>query len=81
MIIYIDASHDYESVKKDLELSKLKIKKNGFICGHDYNRNYNITKKNEYGVIEAVNEFVIKYGLKIDITAREHKCKSYILYE
>jgi hypothetical protein len=79
--IYIDGSHDYDSVKQDLELARIKTKKNGFICGHDYNQNFNRNKKNEYGVIKAVNEFVIKYGLKIDITIQDHKGKSYILYE
>lgn len=79
--IYIDASHDYESVKNDLELSRKKIKKNGFICGHDYNKNYNHNRKNEYGVIKAVDEFVKKYNLKIDITIKDHKGKSYVLYE
>lgn len=35
--IYIDGRHDYESVKRDLELYLPKLKNNGIIGGHDYN--------------------------------------------
>ena len=34
--VYIDAAHDYESVKKDIIAWTLKVKKGGYICGHDY---------------------------------------------
>lgn len=35
--IYIDGIHLYEYVKKDILNWTPKIKKGGFICGHDYN--------------------------------------------
>lgn len=35
-LVYIDADHSYNSVLEDLRLSFEKIKKGGFICGHDY---------------------------------------------
>ena len=35
-MVYIDADHSYNSVLQDLRLSYNKIKKGGFICGHDY---------------------------------------------
>jgi len=78
--LYLDASHDYESVKNDLELVRQKIKKDGFICGHDYNKNTNINFTGEYGVIEAVDEFVKNYGFNIDLTTEELSTRSYILY-
>ena len=34
--IYIDASHKYEDVKKDIELCLPKLKYKGIIAGHDY---------------------------------------------
>jgi len=48
---FIDASHDYESVKKDIESWYPKIKRGGIIAGHDYD-NYH-----RKGVIRAVDEF------------------------
>jgi len=47
-IIYIDGSHHYEDVKKDILLSMTKVKK--YITGHDY------WPKKFPGVIRAVNE-------------------------
>ena len=47
--IYVDGNHTYEACKKDLELYYPKIKKNGIVSGHDYER--------KYGVYNAVNEF------------------------
>jgi predicted O-methyltransferase YrrM len=38
-VVYIDGDHRYEFVKKDIELWLPKIKRNGIICGHDYNTN------------------------------------------
>jgi len=34
-VLFIDADHRYESVKKDIELWSPKVKKGGIICGHD----------------------------------------------
>ena len=34
--VFIDAAHDYESVKKDIEAWYPKVKRGGIISGHDY---------------------------------------------
>jgi hypothetical protein len=47
--VFIDASHEYESVKDDIEAWYPKIKFGGYIGGHDYVRG-------EYGVYRAVDE-------------------------
>jgi predicted O-methyltransferase YrrM len=51
-MIYIDGDHSYEGVKTDIKLSIPKLKKNGYLCGHDYDS----TTKND--VYRAVNEFL-----------------------
>lgn len=48
-IVYIDASHDYEAVKNDIEHWIKKVKKGGYICGDDYISGWS-------DVIRAVNE-------------------------
>lgn len=51
-VTYIDASHDYESVKADLEAWKNKPRL--FLCGHDY------WPSRFPGVVKAVNEVLGK---------------------
>ena len=51
--VFIDAAHDYESVKKDINAQYPKVKKGGVIAGHDYNE--------PWGVVQAVNEFFNEY--------------------
>ena len=34
--VYIDAEHDEESIKSDLKVWKPKVKKGGFLSGHDF---------------------------------------------
>lgn len=48
--IYLDANHAYKPVKEDLETFYPKIKKGGYISGHDYDP--------KWGVPQAVDEFV-----------------------
>jgi cephalosporin hydroxylase len=48
-VLYIDAGHDYESVKNDILAWKDKV--NLFICGHDYDKEYP-------GEIQAINELL-----------------------
>ncbi|MDV7339043.1 class I SAM-dependent methyltransferase [Terasakiella sp. A23] len=55
--IFIDGLHSYEGVKADLQAYKDKIKEDGFILGHDYT-NHPDAKRMNFGVIEAVNEFL-----------------------
>lgn len=55
---YIDANHSYKHVKKDIELYYPKIKKGGFIGGHDFHIN-------DIGVIYAVLEFVKENNLEL----------------
>lgn len=49
-VVYIDALHDYESVKKDIQVWSKKLRKGGFLCGHDFNDKHP-------GVMKAVKEF------------------------
>lgn len=56
---YIDANHSYEYVKKDIENYYPKIKKDGYIGGHDFHIS-------DLGVIIAVLEFVNEKGLVLE---------------
>lgn len=47
-LVYIDADHSYEGVKRDLNAFYSKVRSGGVIAGHDYNQN---------GVFRAVEEF------------------------
>ena len=51
--VYIDANHQYEFVKEDIEVWLPKVKKGGILGGHDYN---------EAGVKQAVNERFKKFN-------------------
>lgn len=52
-LVFIDAEHDYDNVKRDILAWEPLIKEGGIICGHDY-------ASREKGVIKAVNEI---YGV------------------
>jgi len=70
-IIYIDADHEYFSVKMDLDSAYSKIKIGGYLCGHDY------TPKT-WGVIKAVDEFCQANSKEI-LYLTEDGCPSYCI--
>ena len=59
--INIDGMHTYDAVLKDLEDFYPKTKDTGLICGHDY-ANHLFARENNFGVIEAVHDFIKKYN-------------------
>ena len=52
-VVYIDAAHDYESVKADILAWRPKLKPGGILSGHDYG-------PHALGVIQAVEELIGK---------------------
>ena len=48
-MVFVDATHDYQSAKDDIELAKLISTPDALLCGHDYCSGYP-------GVVEAVDE-------------------------
>ena len=60
--VYVDGNHDYEFVKKDIELYYPKVKEGGILGGHDFHANWK-------GIIKAVIEFITKEGLEIYVEA------------
>ena len=57
--IYLDASHDYDNVKKDLLVWLPKIKQGGIIGGHDYGMQ---------GVVDSVTEILPDHILEFNST-------------
>lgn len=74
--VYIDASHDYQSIKNDIMLWWPKIKANGILSGHDYCERDK--EKHLWGVIQAVNEHVAAYNQDLFIL-NEDKFPSWIV--
>lgn len=65
-LVYIDAAHDYLSVRDDIQAWWPKVKRGGIISGHDYE-----TKEDDgfWGPIEvfgAVNDWAKGNGLKVN---------------
>lgn len=54
--LYIDTAHEFEHVKKEINLWFPKVKPGGVIAGHDYFYP---------GVLAAVRDFSLKYDLEI----------------
>jgi hypothetical protein len=57
-LIYIDADHSYEGVKKDADVAKDKVADNGFLIFNDY-KIFSHTEGIYYGVVRAVNELIV----------------------
>lgn len=60
--IFIDATHTYDAVFKDIKAWLPKIKDDGFICGHDYCEAF-------IGVKNAVDEYI---GIDKVFTEKDH---------
>lgn len=59
--VYIDAHHDFDSVKEDMDAWWPLLPSNGILAGHDYHPDHP-------GVIEAVDQFATANGLTIFTT-------------
>jgi hypothetical protein len=66
--MYVDASHFYDDVKRDLEAFFPKLKPGGYIAGDDYDRR-GIW---DHGVTRAVDEFRVT-GVADTIKLRNHQ--------
>jgi hypothetical protein len=64
--VYIDARHDYESVKEDLHAWFDKVRPGGIFAGHDYADG--ILVQGDFGVKSAVDEFFGERGIPVHIT-------------
>jgi hypothetical protein len=67
-MVYIDADHSYNSVLADLRVSYNKVKKGGFICGHDY----------IYDAKNAVDDFCREKNLIIEYLTKDG-CPSFCI--
>jgi predicted O-methyltransferase YrrM len=66
-MIFIDAAHDYESVKADIIAFSPLLNSGGVFCGHDYHENWP-------GVIRAVSESFPSYRTVGTIWTTEAAC-------
>jgi hypothetical protein len=63
-MIYIDAAHDYASVKADLEVSNRKIKRDGYIVLNDFTIMDPLLLQH-YDIVRAVQEFCLEESWEI----------------
>jgi disulfide oxidoreductase YuzD len=63
-MVYVDASHDYPSVKRDAELALDKVKSDGFLVFNDYIM-YDHLVGEPYGVVQVVNQILIEQDLRV----------------
>ena len=70
--VYIDGAHDYESVKRDIELFWPQLTSCGILAGHDFDPEHG-------GVMQAVTEFAEREQVPVYLT-REARFRSWYAY-
>jgi len=75
--VYLDARHDYESVKRDLELWYEKIRPGGVFAGHDYRDG--VFPQGVFGVKSAVDEFFGAKGIPVRTTHADAPWSSWVV--
>ena len=68
---YIDADHSFEGVMKDLNLMKRKVKKGGWVMGHDFT-------PRTIGVLRAVEQFLSDNNLEMQYITND-RCPSFAI--
>jgi predicted O-methyltransferase YrrM len=63
-MIYIDAQHAYEGVRRDAETARLKVATDGLLVFNDYTP-WSYVEMEPYGVVAAVNELCVERGWEI----------------
>jgi len=58
--IYVDGDHTRAAVTRDLAMFSPKVAPGGMILGHDYNNGPVYADQLNFGVVEAVNDFVLE---------------------
>lgn len=72
--VYIDANHGYKTAKEDIEMWWPKVKKGGYLSGHDY------VVRPHFGVVQAINEFLAEKQLYFSfLTMEEGKHDSWAI--
>ena len=75
--VFIDAAHEYESVRDDIAAWAPKVRKDGIVSGHDY-MNLGHTGMDgvitPYGVKKAVNEWVKKNKINHLFVLKKDRC-------
>jgi glycosyltransferase involved in cell wall biosynthesis len=69
--VYIDARHEYQYVKEDIEGWYKKVRVGGIVSGHDY------VEREGFGVIQAVSEFVNENDIDEYFLTEEDKSPSW----
>jgi hypothetical protein len=88
--IYIDASHDYESVKNNIEAYWTKLKPGCFMAGHDYMDGERIIAAEklrlqgealrlQFGVKSAVDEFAKSHNSDVAVILDENGINSWVI--
>lgn len=73
--IYIDGDHSEQGCTRDLESFLPKVKPDGLIMGHDYTWHSTIP----FGVVEAVNAFVLRHRLDFLALSVSEMFPTYVL--
>jgi hypothetical protein len=71
-LLYIDADHTYEAVRRDADLAARKINATGIVVFNDYIMWDHVTDS-AYGVVPVVNELVVNDGWEVVAFALEHQ--------
>lgn len=69
--IYLGGEPTYENTIANLESAYKIVKNRGWICGHDYCEIF------DSGVPRAVNKFITKHGLRLNLLTEEDKMRVY----
>jgi hypothetical protein len=75
--VYIDARHDYHSVREDLETWLPKVRPGGILAGHDYLDGE--FPEGRFGVKSAVDEVFGRYGLTVHSTFQDTPWISWVV--